>query len=1466
MAQSGQPVSRQAANAILQAMIKDKLLDETAWVRVVGALTEAEVMAMRFDDQCLGAAGGGLEPAVISGAGLVGENRFYGVDWSDGEGRSSMVLPIPVARIRESAGRIDAAAPAKAAPQQYGVAAAGTFMNGYEIKCGLSSDDVALWISDRMAASAALSVAPDLDPTAPTNNLATGELPRSRAGALQYLDFTQSSTIGRPGQESKAGAVIAVLASLDSNLTRRGIFEYLTFGALTSITKTGLTTTSLVTVSDALAASSNKIPVDRLTTHMALTSIDQTCVPSSVPVAAFDLNRMIDVTQQATVSGYTVASSDRPFAWAARRNGAAMSHCRIKVKGLGSTRRGNDGANLTQTAAEDIHQSLQYLNGAQVCRIVVRNFKSRTDLASLGSAMPQRPDFVAAAQVVRRAGQTYRVRCLDSSVMIDAAEQLQLDSSIRTEPRPLLSMGLLSQWWDGNTAANRGGVTGGPSNGWVQVQLGVANSGGLVADGSASYPSWTDLDGPQQYSTYAVRVEVWELVVGVVLVVMTTTFDFTLPRLYDTVITQLFLYPHLRRTQERVNAKRAPFTEAAKDDDRHSDHAVFVEDLTFRATMVLVEYPAGMNPAAAVSTRPGTRPPASFDVQFSTSQSGHCTLAKPTMSTHTDVPLSRHHSSSPDLDQDDEVDVDGDFAATMAMLTVDVDPDDAVIPMLVPPLRPDEPRKAWVTLLTSDAYADGALVLATSLRAVGTQYPIMVMHTPHVRAHTRTRLAAAFDRVIPVGPIFVDDPRLALLNGRPELRTSFTKLRAWTLTQFEKLVFLDADTLVVQNLDDLMDRPELSAAPDAGWPDMFNSGVFTLVPSIDTYRALRAHLREHGSIDGGDQGLLNAFFGEAWRVDPARRLPFTDNMTPTANYMYLPALRAFASSVRVLHFIGRIKPWHCFCSADGSALHAPHGLAEEVKDLMRRWWAVHAVLVAGERPRREAGRGGRRRWSVTSVLSPVAPPSRRGSMASITSTVTRATDVIPFSYNPAPEESPMELVAEPEDIDDDGGASASQPRDECHRVAPPPPHEPQVHQGENDATAFTVPSPAPFAAPTSSSAVVPPPQQHLESSDSEADRHEQHQVLAAMLISSAAVSLPASSGPGTPTPFAYSESGAPTPTADWSAATPFAASTVTATPRPSSIIVPRSTGPYAWPDAEFDADFRTTIEGTNKLHAPKSPTMPRSRAASPWGWGPQGDAHASDDDDNEQTHTSDDESDDDTRPPLRLRAASVNSASASPPLAAASPTLTRTASAVSLTGASNTFGLDDSDDDTQRMVLTWLLRTHGAGVPRGPGAGIGASPATTMSSVSSSRPPEVDADEDEDEESEDEAFRPPVVLKRSASGVSLTSLRRARIASAASLRELAAANAGSAAASPVLGAPALVVVPQPAEAVVEKSVEDVMAVAAAPVAADEMVAPGTARMDVDSEDEDDDDDDPFEFTVKARAPATAVATSSAARF
>ena len=94
-----------------------------------------------------------------------------------------------------------------------------------------------------------------------------------------------------------------------------------------------------------------------------------------------------------------------------------------------------------------------------------------------------------------------------------------------------------------------------------------------------------------------------------------------------------------------------------------------------------------------------------------------------------------------------------------------------------------------------------------------------------------------------------DSNHLALLS-RPELGITFSKLHAWRLTQFFKGVFLDADTLVLQNVDELFEREELSAAPDIGWPDTFNSGVFVFEPSIETFNKLVLLAGEIGSFDG----------------------------------------------------------------------------------------------------------------------------------------------------------------------------------------------------------------------------------------------------------------------------------------------------------------------------------------------------------------------------------------------------------------------------------------------------------------------------------------------------------------------------------------------------------------------------------------------------------------------------------------
>jgi glycogenin glucosyltransferase len=213
-------------------------------------------------------------------------------------------------------------------------------------------------------------------------------------------------------------------------------------------------------------------------------------------------------------------------------------------------------------------------------------------------------------------------------------------------------------------------------------------------------------------------------------------------------------------------------------------------------------------------------------------------------------------------------------------------------------------------LATNDGYAKGALVLGQSLRENKTSKKLVLMITNDVTQATRDQLSRVWDSLEVVNPIDSGERENLILLQRPDLGITFTKLQAWRLVQFQKCVFLDADTLVLDNVDELFERDELSAAPDVGWPDCFNSGVFVFAPSLDTYSKLIEFAAASGSFDGGDQGLLNSFFNDWASKDIRKHLPFIYNVTPNAAYGYTPAFKKYVGHIPVKrsllgsHFIG----------------------------------------------------------------------------------------------------------------------------------------------------------------------------------------------------------------------------------------------------------------------------------------------------------------------------------------------------------------------------------------------------------------------------------------------------------------------------------------------------------------------------------------------------------------------------------
>ncbi|XP_037511774.1 glycogenin-1 isoform X2 [Rhipicephalus sanguineus] len=252
--------------------------------------------------------------------------------------------------------------------------------------------------------------------------------------------------------------------------------------------------------------------------------------------------------------------------------------------------------------------------------------------------------------------------------------------------------------------------------------------------------------------------------------------------------------------------------------------------------------------------------------------------------------------------------------------------------------------EAYVTLATDDTYSLGALVLAHSLKRVHTSRQLVILITSSVTTQMRSLLSQAFDLVEEVNLLDSRDPaNLALLN-RPELGVTFTKLHCWRLVQFKKCVFMDSDTLVLQNCDELFSKEELSAVPDVGWPDCFNSGVFVFVPSESTYNALIKFAGEHGSFDGGDQGLLNLYFHDWATKDITKHLSFIYNMNSNVSYTYLPAYKQFGQDVKIVHFLGPVKPWHhAFNLLTGQV--QPHGSSQHMFDHLQFWWELFMTHV-----------------------------------------------------------------------------------------------------------------------------------------------------------------------------------------------------------------------------------------------------------------------------------------------------------------------------------------------------------------------------------------------------------------------------------------------------------------------------------------------------------------------------------------
>ncbi|XP_077249846.1 plant glycogenin-like starch initiation protein 3 isoform X2 [Tasmannia lanceolata] len=243
-------------------------------------------------------------------------------------------------------------------------------------------------------------------------------------------------------------------------------------------------------------------------------------------------------------------------------------------------------------------------------------------------------------------------------------------------------------------------------------------------------------------------------------------------------------------------------------------------------------------------------------------------------------------------------------------------------------------REAYATVLhSSDTYVCGAITLAQSIIKTGTKRDLIILIDKSISKTKRQALSNAGWKIREIKRI--RNPR-AEKNSYNEY--NYSKLRLWQLTDYDKVIFVDSDIIVLRNLDLLFYFPQMSATGNDGV--IFNSGIMVIEPSNCTFRILMERTKEVISYNGGDQGFLNEVF--VWWHRLPRRVNFLKNFwsnTSVEAAMKNQLFGADPPKLYAIHFLG-LKPWLCYRDYDCNwNIGDQHVYASDIAH--QRWWKVH---------------------------------------------------------------------------------------------------------------------------------------------------------------------------------------------------------------------------------------------------------------------------------------------------------------------------------------------------------------------------------------------------------------------------------------------------------------------------------------------------------------------------------------------
>ncbi|KKZ61328.1 hypothetical protein EMCG_04045 [[Emmonsia] crescens] len=306
------------------------------------------------------------------------------------------------------------------------------------------------------------------------------------------------------------------------------------------------------------------------------------------------------------------------------------------------------------------------------------------------------------------------------------------------------------------------------------------------------------------------------------------------------------------------------------------------------------------------------------------------------------------------------------------------------------PARGAVHQKVWTTLITNSDYLPGLLTLDYSLKKVGSKYPLVALYTDSFPPEGHFALQA---RGIPAKHIpYLLPAAHKDYSNDTRFYDCWSKLTPFSLVEYDRVVQLDSDMLVLRNMDELMEmelddpalkgdgsrvfaashacvcnplkkphypedwipsncalttqhsdptRAQTQGAPSTAGLAVLNGGLQVVNPSTAIYEKILAALQTPSATSNyafADQSLLSDLFPGRWVP-----LPYIYNALKTLRWEGVHSEIWRDGEVKNVHYILSPKPWD----------EKEEEEEEETKmdETHRWWWRVNKERLEEEEKR-----------------------------------------------------------------------------------------------------------------------------------------------------------------------------------------------------------------------------------------------------------------------------------------------------------------------------------------------------------------------------------------------------------------------------------------------------------------------------------------------------------------------------------